>query len=101
MADFRRRDGESAFAWGNRLRYADAAALTGDQQDALHAQRVLAAAAQEDEERGRREQERRRAALDRAAADSPALRGCKAAARGLTPADRLALLHWLQDDMSD
>jgi len=94
MADFKRRDGESASAWGRRLRYADGSALTGAQQDDLHVQRGLAADAVECEERDRREQER-------AAAESPALRGLKAAVRGLTPTDRLALLRWLQDDMRD
>jgi hypothetical protein len=101
MADFRRRDGESASAWVSRLHYADGSALTGAQQDDLHAQRGLAADAAEGEERDRREQEQERAALGRAAAESAALRGLKAAARGLTPADRLALLRWLQDDMRD
>jgi hypothetical protein len=99
MADFKRRDGESASAWWRRLRYADGSALTGAQQDDLHVQRGLAADAVECEERDRREQER--AALGLAAAESPTLRGLKAAVRGLTPTDRLALLRWLQDDMRD
>jgi hypothetical protein len=92
MPDFRRRDGESALAWAGRLRFADVFALTAGEQDDLHAQRGLAAAAVEAEEE-------QQAALARAAAESEALRACKTAVRAMTPADRLALLHWLGDDM--
>ncbi|HVS36642.1 MAG TPA: hypothetical protein VMS17_13860 [Gemmataceae bacterium] len=89
MANFGRRDGETAVCWAGRLRFADAFARTAGEQDALHLQRGLAAAAVEAEE------ERREAAAP-AAAESGSLQACQAAVAALAPADQRALLSWLE-----
>ena len=93
MPQFSRRDGESALGWVGRLHFADAFALTAADQDALHAQRGLAAAAVEAEEEQR---EAGAGAGAEVATESAALGGCKAAALALTPADQQALLSWLR-----
>jgi hypothetical protein len=99
MPKFRRRSGETAAEWYDRLSRVDAAALKPRQLDDLTLRRIEA-------ERARRREGAAPAAGGpappvAAAAPPDAFQQCKEAVRALSPEDRLRLIWWLQSGMAD